>query len=190
MLPKYNLPEVSVNYYKSIFTFPVIKYYEELGFDFGVVDFSKVAKEFYDEYLPRLEQCGLYSQVQSILLHLNSIGFQQHIVSAMEHNRLVESVENLGISHMFHSINGLRDLYAASKTKLAHEVITAHDIDVNSTWFIGDTIHDFEVAQNIQSQHVMVSNGHHTYQKLLTVTSNVVPELTQILNIIDKEEKN
>ncbi|WP_457920138.1 HAD family hydrolase [Candidatus Lokiarchaeum ossiferum] len=189
ILLNYNLPQVSVNYYKSIFTFPVIEYYEKLGFNFDDIDFSELAKEFYNEYLPRLEQCGLYSQVQSILTHFNSIGYQQHIVSAMQHDHLVESVENLGIAHKFDSVNGLRDLFAASKAELAHQVIIANDIDVKSTWFIGDTIHDFEVAKEIQCQHVLVSNGHHTHQKLLTVTSRVVPDLSKIFGIINKEEK-
>lgn len=184
LLLKFNLPQVSTGYYKSVFTFPVIKYYEKLGFDFKKLDFSTVAEEFYAEYLPRLKGCELYPETKGILTYFQKLGIQQIIVSAMEHSHLIQSVKNLNIFSYFDSVHGLKDKFAASKADLAKSVIDSYNLDVKNTLYVGDTIHDFEVSQVIQSSHVMVANGHNSLENLLAVTPNVVPTLSKVKDFV------
>ena len=46
MLKKRNLPELSMERYRDVFTFPVIEYYREVGFDFTLEAWDPVATEF------------------------------------------------------------------------------------------------------------------------------------------------
>jgi len=46
MLKKRHLPELSMERYRDVFTFPVIEYYREVGFDFTLEAWDPVATEF------------------------------------------------------------------------------------------------------------------------------------------------
>ena len=50
MLKVRNLPELSLSTYRNVFTFPVIEYYKEVGFDFSKEDWEPVAMEFINLY--------------------------------------------------------------------------------------------------------------------------------------------
>ena len=47
---KKNIPTISVEKYKDIFTIPVLKYYEAVGFDFSKESFEVLGKEWMQEY--------------------------------------------------------------------------------------------------------------------------------------------
>ncbi|MCX6282944.1 MAG: hypothetical protein NTW31_01715 [Bacteroidetes bacterium] len=46
MLEKRGLEKVSLDFYRSVFTFPVRDYYEKLGYDFEKEPFEEVGMEF------------------------------------------------------------------------------------------------------------------------------------------------
>ncbi len=50
LLVENNLPAVTVEKYREHFGFPVRKYYERLGFDFGKITFEALCDRFVAEY--------------------------------------------------------------------------------------------------------------------------------------------
>ena len=50
VLKRYSLSEITEDKYLDIFTFPVVDYYELLGFDFNKHPFEVVGTEFIEEY--------------------------------------------------------------------------------------------------------------------------------------------
>ena len=58
MLKARNLPELNLEKYRTVFTFPVIEYYKEVGFDFTLEEWDPVAMEFIRQYINALPNCG------------------------------------------------------------------------------------------------------------------------------------
>jgi phosphoglycolate phosphatase len=184
LLIKYDLPKITKIIYQKIFSFPVEEYYKNLGFDFSRVAFSTLAKEFYAEYLPRLPECGLFPEVESLLQHFKNKGFRQLIISAMEQGELRKLVKKLGINAYFEEIYGLSNLHAVSKLQMVKNVIHNHQINIDCSWIIGDTKHDFHVAHEINCKHVLIAQGHQDYSRLSSVSNNVISSLEFLKNVI------
>ncbi len=75
-------------------------------------------------------------------------------------------------------------MFGAIKIDFVKEVININNIDVSTAWYIGDILYDFELAQKIRYKHVIISNGHHTFDRLKESASNVVKNLMRITDII------
>ena len=92
MLEKRNLDKLSTERYKDIFTFPVKDYYAMAGIDFNIHSFDEMADEFISQYYRDLPKATLFKDVHEVLKIINGKGIQQVIISAMEHNALVDSL--------------------------------------------------------------------------------------------------
>ena len=60
LLTARNMQPVTAQEYTEHFDFPVIRYYERLGFDFSTVPFETVAHEFIAAYEERRFKCHLH----------------------------------------------------------------------------------------------------------------------------------
>ena len=184
LLAKYKKKPISKEYYKKLFTFPVQNYYSKLGFDISLENFKKIANEFISEYNSRLSSCHLFYGVKENLQHFSQLGCKQVIISAMEQGILIKSVREKGIEGFFHSIIGLSNNLADSKTISAKNIIEKFNLDPKKTWFIGDTSHDFEVSHDCGCNHVLIASGHQNYNKLKSITEVVVKKLSEVKNFI------
>ena len=99
MLEKRNLDKLSTERYKDIFTFPVKDYYAMAGIDFNIHSFDEMADEFISQYYRDLPKATLFKDVHEVLKIINGKGIQQVIISAMEHNALVDSLKHFEIYH-------------------------------------------------------------------------------------------
>ncbi len=184
LLSKYNKKTISKESYKKIFTFPVQNYYNKLGFDTSIENFKKIAEEFMLEYNSRLPYCQLFPGVKENLHYFSHLGYKQTIISAMEQGILTKSVRDKEIQGFFHSIIGLSNNFADSKTIVAKNFIENFNLDRKKTWFIGDTSHDFEVSQDCGCNHVLIANGHQNYDELSSITEAVVKKLNKVKDFI------
>lgn len=173
ILRRRNLPLLYKEKYLDIFEFPVLHYYEKLGFDFHSDSFEQLSIEFIDDYHLALEQAELYIDVEESLARLQQKGFYQRVLSAMELNALEKVIKHLGIYNYFEQITGLYNHYATGKLQLAKELIHKSGIKAEETVFIGDTTHDFEVAEAIGSQCILIARGHHSEKRLLKTSAKV-----------------
>jgi len=83
--------------YKKIFTFPVKEYYAQLGFDFSIEPFEKLAVEYMTELNSDKYQFKLYSGVVKILECISRMGISQSILSASQEEELIDEVGDLNI---------------------------------------------------------------------------------------------
>lgn len=168
--------------YKEIFSFPVQDYYQALGFDFEKEDFSIPAHQFIDLYKKGFDACKMQKNAVEVLQNLKNRGFQQFVLSAMEHEMLENTLKKKGISKFFKDVAGLQDHYAVSKIQQGFQLIKKHQIDVKNTWLIGDTIHDFEVAEELGVRSILITDGHQSKQRLLKTEALVIDSLFQLLD--------
>jgi phosphoglycolate phosphatase len=182
MLKSRNLAGLSLEKYREIFDFPVKDYYSKLGLDFSVEPFEKLGNEFIERYDSLRFECKLRNSARELLEKFNTLGKRQFILSARNHKQLDEEIEFHGIQHYFEHFSGLNDNYANGKLEMGLKFIELQGIDTNKAVLIGDTLHDFEVAQALGIDCVLVEGGHQSVRKLKKSDAQVVIGLEEIRN--------
>ena len=182
LLKKNQLATITRQYYQEIFTFPVKNYYQTLGFDFDQIPFTKLADQFIHEYKKRMYGTILYPYAKDVLEYMQQMGAKQFVISAMEVGKLKQAIENKGISHYFKEILGLNNNFAKGKIELVKEFAKNRKEMLNSSnvWMIGDTEHDFYIANELKWNSILVSQGHHSHSRLSAISDKVVRNLDGI----------
>jgi len=166
LLSKRGLAKLTVEKYKEVFDFPVKDYYQKIGFDFNKESFEKVGTEFIDEYNSKHFVCKLQTGIKNLIIELNKSGYRQFVLSAREEKKLIEDLKYYEIYSLFKDISGLNDHYANGKTAVGKKLIKQNGITPENCILIGDTVHDAEVADELKVDCLLISNGHHSYNKL------------------------
>jgi len=169
-----NLPELSVDRYRSLFGFPVEAYYRAIGLDPGRESMADLSAEFFDLYVPGMAACALYDGVRDALKTFRSGGARQFVLSAMEEGLLKRTIDRLAISEFFDGIYGLAHQEADSKVSRGRELIDDQDIRPGAALLIGDTDHDAEVADALGMEVVLVAQGHQSEERLRATGRTVV----------------
>jgi len=186
LLTQEPLPNITIKKYKEIFTFPVIEYYKIAGHTFERNSFEVLGKQFMDEYEIRKNNCDLFTGVKTLLAELQLRNINQHLLSAYEQNSLNNILKYFAIDSYFQNIVGLDNIYAGGKSHLAKNL--AMKIRSNGTagniLLIGDTIHDYEVAKEINSDCILISQGHQDEERLLKLGIPVAKDFGELSNIL------
>lgn len=180
LFKKKNIPQISVDHYKSIFTIPVKDYYIAAGFDFSKESFEIVGKEWMDEYESRKYECSTHNYLIDLMKKFKEIGIQQSVVSAYRQDRLIDMINKFGLSGYLENIKGLDNIYAAGKHHLVKDLIKILGNGHGETLMIGDTVHDFEVAQDVGADCILVACGHQTKDKLKETGAKVYDSLEDL----------
>ena len=180
MLKVRSLPELSLSTYRDVFTFPVIDYYKEVGFNFEVEEWEPVAMEFINLYLSALPSCGLTPFASRTLETFKQKGYRQAIISAMQHDALLKSVSALGIFEYFDYIGGIGDHYAGGKIDNARNYFNQAGLSPEKITLIGDTLHDSQVATELNCKCILVATGHQSFQRLQQTGLPVINNLSEI----------
>ena len=165
MLKKRGIPEIpDVDSYRRVFGFPVKDYYEKIGFDFSRESYDDLAIEWVNLYLENTKGAGLMPGVREALEYFKSIGLRQMVLSACESEMLNAQLKDLGVYEYFDCVIGLDNIHAGGKGALAKKW-REENPDVCAL-FIGDTIHDAEVAAIANSECALYLGGHQDRERL------------------------
>lgn len=170
--------------YKRTFCFPVVEYYRTLGFDVEDRDFSKVAERFVELYDCNYKKCDLHQDVREIMKKLREEGFRQIILSASEKSHLLRQVANFEIEEQLDAVLGIDDIYANSKEYLAVNWLKENAINPDQVLFVGDTVHDYEVASRSGCHCVLISRGHQDRARLEASGSDLLERHEELMNYI------
>lgn len=181
LLEKRKLKTLNASIYKDVFSFPVKDYYAAIGFDFNREDFAVPAREFIDLYNQGVTGCGLHAEALSVLNYFQSVGKRQFVLSAMKQDMLLATLKHQKIVNLFEGIYGLDDHYAVSKIERGRQMISNLGIEKENAVIIGDTIHDYEVAQELGIACILVSNGHQSEKRLQSTGVPIVADLEALL---------
>ncbi len=183
MLKARNLPLLSLEKYRSVFDFPVATYYAKLGFDFEAEPFDVLGLEFIQRYDNRRSEMELHPFAHEILQHLSDKGISQSVLSARNQKQLEEELEHYSIRKYFTHVSGLTDDYAGGKSENGLKMTEKINFDKSQIVLIGDTMHDFETAEMIGIDCIIVANGHHSKEKFIKTKSQVVTKLCDLMKI-------
>jgi len=176
---------ITVDDYRENFGFPVIHFYEYLGFDTDVDSFDQVSREFIGDYEARwFQECALHPDAHEVLAALTKLGLTQSVLSAAKQEALESGIQHYGIREYFTGLVGTDNIYAQGKVDRGKHWIAQLLWKPEEVVMIGDTMHDFEVAEAIGADCLLLSHGHHTAERLATTGKPVLNSLRELLNVM------
>ena len=184
ILTKNNLPELSIDRYREIFTFPVQDYYKAAGLDFDKTSFEVLGKEFMVEYEQNKLTCNLYRGTEEVLSEIHKNGLKQSILSAYKQDTLNDILKSYKLYDYFDFVIGSDNIYAGGKTHLGLKLLEKLDVDKNEILFVGDTLHDYDVAKAMGVHSVLIADGHQTKNKLTTNGAFVLDSMQDLANYL------
>lgn len=180
MLEKRSMPQVDLTTYRQHFGFPVKDYYDWLGFDPATDTFEAISHEYIDAYEQRRLECDLHNEANALLESFREAGTSQVIVSAYRQHTLEEIVAHYGLENYFDRLIGLDNIFAAGKVANAKAHRDSLPYPDHELLLIGDTLHDFEVAQAIRADCVLLAHGHHNRERLEATGAPVFDSFAQV----------
>lgn len=160
MLKKRNLKTLNLDSYREKFCFPVKQYYQAIGFNFEEEPFAELAKEFIVTITRLNYKCHIFDDVIDKLIEFKKKGIRQIIISASEEKTLLKQVKECNIDSFFYEILGLDNFHAHSKADIALEYIKKKNIESYETVWIGDTLHDSDIAESLNMKPILINRGH------------------------------
>lgn len=159
IFPRFGLkPMGDLEAYRNVFDFPIRDYYEKVGVTSEL--FDEVAKAWSDVYMEKSKAAPLQIEAENTLNLFKQKGLTQVILSASKQEHLHTQVHYYAIAHYFKAMLGLSNIYAASKVDIAKAFLQKEGLNPQKAVFIGDTLHDAQVAKAIGCNCVLVARGH------------------------------
>jgi len=186
MLERRGLPLITIDTYRAKLCFPVTDYYCQLGFDYNTDPYPRLAEEFIAEYEQRRFECPLHSEARELIEFFQTLELSQAVLSAYEQKALLEATDYFRLTGYFDDIIGLNDIYAAGKVENGKQYIAKLDVPPEEVLFIGDTVHDFEVAEAMGVRCALVANGHNSQTRLEACGVPVLNSLSGVRVLVQK----
>ena len=172
--------------YRAVFGFPVEDYYRRIGLDPEREDFKTVlAPEWVALYNKYSKDAPLYGGVAPLCEFLRENGARQSILSASERAMMCDQLKERGALGWFDEIWGMDSIHAYGKMALADAWREAHEGE--RALLLGDTVHDFDVAQRIGADCILIADGHHSFARLSACGVPVLRDLNAVRAFLEKE---
>ncbi|MFO7870419.1 MAG: HAD hydrolase-like protein [Kiritimatiellia bacterium] len=176
MLRRRSLKEVSHRDYRERFHFPVIDYYRDLGFDFESDDWDTVALDYHKLYRRFSTGSPLRAGADRALAALREKGLAMSVLSASNIDLLSVMVSARGIAGFFDGLYGLPNYYADSKVAAGRQFLKTAAVNPENVLVIGDTVHDSEVADELNCRCLLLKGGHQSEERLRRTGCNIAAE--------------
>lgn len=180
-LEKRGLDPLTMDRYLKIFDFPVVDFYHRLGFDLKKESFSALAVEYHGIYSDRWSECTLKTGALALLQQISDGDANQSLLSAAPQYLLDEGVSHYDLKPFFTSTIGSQNNHAHGKIEDGKELIEKLNIPPHKVLLIGDTTHDYHVADAIGADCVLVLGGHQHQEKLQTCPVPIYDSLEQLI---------
>ena len=173
-----------IDEYQEKFQFPIIKFYESLDFDLENEKFEDIAREYVLEFDERFYELEVFPDAENVIREFKFKGIEQIILSQTEQRWLEKQVSFHDMAYLFPALLGARDIYVKGKVSIALEWITKNNIDTSQVLMVGDTLHDYEVAETIGCDCILIARGHQTKEKLLTSGVVVLDSIEELRRMV------
>lgn len=186
MLMARNLPLITFEQYKVYVDVPIVRFYERV-MDMSKESMDELPEEFHTLCEKHFPENPLADKAKELLVYLHNKGIKQYIFSSSHNKRIVPLISRLGIDVYFDAVLGADDYFAGSKVERTENFIKKNGINPDNIVFIGDMVHDSEVAKQIGSKCILVSNGHQPKKTLSLTGDMVVATLDELFNKFSQE---
>ncbi len=188
MLSRKGRESITLSQYYTYVETPIIGFYRYI-LPPEEIDFEDISKQFHDDYLRRSEEVKLKEGMKELIIKLKNAGAHQYVVTANKINEVLDLLFELGVKEYMEQVIGSEDSLAGSKIDKAKALFNSLNIKRNEAIFIGDTLHDLQVANALGIDCVLVSYGHQGERLLSEHNAFFVHSVNDIENIIFDERK-
>jgi phosphoglycolate phosphatase len=176
---------ISNEEYRQNFGFPVARFYDYLGFDTDVDSFDQISREFIQDYEARwFQECQLHPDAASVLSDLSAVGMSHSVLSAAKQEALNAGIDHFGIRKHFIGLVGADNIYAEGKVAQGRNWVEQLHWRPDEIVLVGDTLHDFEVAQAIGADCILLGHGHHASDRLAETGVPVAHSLRELAQLL------
>lgn len=183
MLTSRKLPLITFEQYREYIDVPIVRFYERV-MDMSKENMHSLSVEFDALWAKHLPADGVSETTKTLLSDLNKKGIKQYIFSSSRNDIIEPYLRKFGIDSYFECVIGATDRNVGSKAERTRDFIVSNGINLEKTVFIGDLVHDFDVATFVGAESLLVSSGHQSESALLKTGAPVVSSLSQINEII------
>lgn len=184
LLTQHGYKTVTRDRYLEIFTFPVLECYLKAGFHKDD-DFGAIAEYFNKVYNERFSSLKIFPD---LLPFLDSQKNRRKlaVLSASQQDNLDRQLHSLGIYDYFDDVAGISNIYASSKIEEGKKLFKENGYDKERTIFVGDTLHDYEVAKELGARSILISRGHQNKKRLMEAKDAVIlDDFKQLSALLD-----
>ena len=184
ILREANKPAIPFETYLREFDFPIIAYYERLGFDFSIESYDDIAASYIALYADRQYRCRLREDAVEVLRAIRDRGIGQSVLSAYNQTNLDQIITFFDIGGYFTEIVGRDDHHASGKVTQGRDLFQALGLSPDETLLVGDTTHDCEVARALDIDCLLISGGHQCREKLQACGVPIMTSLRSVLTYL------
>ncbi len=187
MLALRGIPPTTLGFYRENFGFPVRPFYAKVGVDLEHEDWDRICVDFHrfvnDE--PKI----LRADAKDAISLARGMGMRQTILSALREDMLLHDVKEAGVADMLDAIYGVDNLDGATKLSRGYDLLRLIESRHGAVnlFFVGDTLHDAEVAKALGARCILVEGGHQSPQRLaaagVPVTATLVDAVRKIADV-------
>ncbi len=187
LLEQHKKPLITSEDYHKHFDFPVQYYYEKIGFNFKTdSSFEELSRFFIDGYMAKVHTCHLQETTIDTLDVIHKQNINQYILSAASQKGLLAMTTTFKVKDYFKAIAGRQDEYAVSKIDHGQTLMKEYNIVPEQAIMIGDTCHDYEVANALGIDCLLINRGHHPEERLNKCKSlAVINNISEVLPYIN-----
>ena len=117
LLRQRGMPQVTIEEHRGLFSFPVSKYYRELGFSLENENWDEMAGQFIRAFASD-SSTRLFSGTVPTLTRLDAEGIPMSILSACQSDVLETALHDAGIRQFFKTVVGADNPGAGSKVEI------------------------------------------------------------------------
>lgn len=180
LLDEYGLKRVSVSEYRNAFTFPVVKYYENVGFDFTKYSFDEVASKYVPMYDENYVKCKIFDGAIDLIRELKNLGVKQYLLSATQKDALNDQLKFFGMKNLFDCVVGTDNFHGKSKIEEGKDLIARENLVGKKYLLVGDTEYDYEVGKMLGAEVVLCDFGHRPRKSLEKVCDKVISSYDEL----------
>ena len=180
LLVKHKKEPIDLTTYRSVFTFPVIEYYKSVGIIKKDDEFEAIAHEWMNGYYAMEKDLQVFDDTVENLKRVHRLGLKQGVLSASSTAQLKRLLDQHNLTQYMDHILGLDDIYAKGKVEIGLGFIQNHHLNPKDILLIGDTIHDYEVAERMGINCILCARGHQSSEILSRAGCPVVDDIRAV----------
>ena len=187
MLVKRGVRPTTREFYRANFGFPVRPFYSALGVDLDACDWDEICDDFHSFIAE--EPSALRPDALEAMDLAMRLGFRQCILSALREDLLLRDATRLGAAAGMDFLAGVDNLDGASKLDRGRALVAELDAlpgEPSLRVFVGDTLHDAEVAAALGGKCVLVGGGHQETGRLGAAGVPVVGSLVAAVELAER----
>lgn len=185
MLDETGDSRIDIDRYYSLVDTPIINFYIGL-YGREQLDFNKISCDFHASYERRLDGIELMEGARKALSRNRDMGIKQVIITSSHTDEVKELTKRYGIDGYFEDIIGAFDKYAKGKTQRALEYFKHKGYNARTAVMVGDTLHDFDTANALGIDCVLITKGHQGGEILKSAGCPLIDSLAELTEIIEK----